>query len=98
MSRFKLTEAAQADLNGIAAYSKEQWGDAQARAYLNALERGLTRLAQKPALGRVRSDLPGSPRSFPVEQHIAYYRALPDRIVVVRLLHQRQDPVRHVGG
>ena len=98
MSRFELTAAAETDLQGIAEYSREQWGDAQARAYLDALQRRLGVLAQSPALGRTRPDLPGTLHSFPVEQHIAYYRVQPSGIVVVRLLHQRQDPVRHVGG
>ena len=97
MSRFTLSAAAANDLSAIIEHTRRYWSDEQARAYLDALEMRLERLGQTPLIGRERPDLPGDLLSFPVESHIAYYRIASSGIAVIRILHRRQDPVRHIG-
>lgn len=42
---YLLTDAAEDDLRGIIRYTRQQWGDAQVRRYVTALERGMARLS-----------------------------------------------------
>lgn len=48
-------------------------------------------------LRHARGDDPAAKVKAPV--HIVYYRAVrPDLIEIVRILHERMEPSRHVGG
>ena len=97
MARFDLTAGAQADIAAVVDYTTRQWGAAQADNYLDALEARLYGLASQPMLGHERPELAEGIRSFPVESHIVYYLRTDFGIVVLRILHKRQDPRRHVG-
>ena len=97
MARYDLTESARADLAAIADHTARQWGAAQTDAYLGALETRLDLLAAQPLLGHERPELAEGIRSFPVESHVVYYVRATVGIVVLRILHKRQDPHRHVG-
>ena len=97
MARFELTEAAAADLAQITAYTTSRWGPAQTAKYLDALEARLAQLARRPAMGRQRDELAKGLLSFPFESHVAYYVPTRFGISVWRVLHQRQDPHRHIG-
>lgn len=96
MARFDISEKAQADLAAIVAYTVERWGVQQADVYLAALDRCLSRLAEQPFLGHRRDELSAGLLSFPAESHIVYFLPTDFGIVVVRILHRRQDPHRHV--
>ena len=95
MARFDLAEAAQSDLVGIAEYTDRQWGKAHAAKYLDALEARLKDLARRPSIGRQRDELVEGLRSFPFESHVIYYRRASFGIIILRILHKRQDPHRH---
>ena len=95
MARFDLAETAQSDLVGIAEYTAQQWGKDHAVRYLDALEARLKDLARRPFMGRQRDELVEGLRSFPFESHVIYYRRADFGIVVLRVLHKRQDPHRH---
>lgn len=97
MARFELAEAAFDDLAAILDYTSRAWGTEQARDYLDWLEARLTELALRPGMGRERQDLERMVRSFPFESHVIYYAQAPFGIQVVRILHQRQDPNRHLS-
>ncbi|WP_274534121.1 type II toxin-antitoxin system RelE/ParE family toxin [Photorhabdus khanii] len=54
-------------------------------------------LDRHPSPGRDRSeDLHYGVLSFPVESHIIYYREVPTGIEVLGVLHQAQDPHKHL--
>lgn len=97
MARFDLTGEAEADLAGIADYTAVRWGKAQAQKYLDVVEARLKQLAKQPLLGRVRDNLAPGLLSFPIESHVAFYLRAEFGIVVLRILHKRQDPHRHIG-
>ncbi|MEK7677203.1 MAG: type II toxin-antitoxin system RelE/ParE family toxin [Verrucomicrobiota bacterium] len=48
-------------------------------------------LAQSPELGRKRSDLAPSLRSFPVGNYLIFYRPDPNGIEIIRVLHGARD-------
>jgi toxin ParE1/3/4 len=97
VARFELSERAKSDLAEIVHYSAGRWGTAQAEKYLDAIEARLDLLAKQPLLGRARENLTPGLFSFPIESHVAYYLRAAFGIVVVRVLHKRQDPYRHIG-
>lgn len=97
MARFELTEGANTDLAAITDYTAVRWGKVQARTYLAALERRLNQLAGRPLIGRRRDELTDGLFSFPFESHVIYYMPTEFGIIVLRVLHQRQDPHRHIS-
>lgn len=94
--RFELSRQAAADLDAIADYTVDRWGTDQAKVYLDALQARLTQLAYQPLLGRRRDELASGLLCFPFESHVVFYCATKFGIAVVRILHKRQDPLRHI--
>lgn len=57
MRSYTLSNAAQADIEGIARYSQQRWGTERAEAYLWSLHRALEVIAPYPKAGRDVSDM-----------------------------------------
>jgi toxin ParE1/3/4 len=91
MKPLVVTDAAKQDLRDIAAYSRHQWGMAQERRYMQAFRDAFVRIRGNPASGAVRDDVRSGYRSMAVGHHIVFYRDEPDRIFVLRVLHERMD-------
>ena len=90
--RVEIAPAADRELERLLAYSANQWGIKQALAYIDLLHRAFSRLCSFPNLGASCSEaLPGARRTV-VGEHVVYYRVLPDRIRITRVIHARQDP------
>ncbi|WP_456380172.1 type II toxin-antitoxin system RelE/ParE family toxin [Thiolapillus sp.] len=96
MADCKFTKKAEHDLEDIIDYTLHQWGVAQAHAYIDGLEERGQLLADNPGLGTRRESLSGELLSFPYESHILYYMQQPHGITIVRMLHQRMDPLEHM--
>lgn len=96
MASFELSEAADRDLTGIYRYSYRQFGVEQADAYLFALEQCFARLAQFPQLGRSIEHLRRGYFRFEHASHTVFYVRTEDGIRVIRVLHERMDPDRHL--
>ena len=94
MPRYDVTQRALTDLRDIARYTREAWGQKQARLYLEELELGIQKLALSPGLGRVRTDVASSARSFPIARHVAFYVESEGGITVLRVLHPSMDVAR----
>ena len=93
---FQFTDKAERDLDGIINYTVQEWGVSQANTYLDGLESRAQLLAENPDLGTARETLSEGLLSFPYERHILYYKKHARGIVVVRILHQHMDPLRHL--
>ena len=96
MARYDFTEQAETDLDSISDYTLERWGQAQAEKYLDGLEELAQNLAASPGLGVSRTGLFEGLISFPYGSHIFYYVKQPHGITVIRVLHKRMDPKRHM--
>ena len=94
--RYQFTDKAERDLEGIIVYTTQEWGAAQANAYLDGLETRAQILAENPDLGMAREILSKRLLSFPNESYIPYYKKHTRGIVIVRVLHQHMDPVKHL--
>jgi toxin ParE1/3/4 len=94
-----ISPAAQSDLEAIYVQGVANWGESQSVKYLNRIKEHVKTLLTQPLMGMERPELMVGLRSFPVEQHVVFYRlAGPENshLEVVRVLHGRQDPELHV--
>lgn len=91
LSEVQLSEEAEADLNEIALYTREVWGEEASRNYVAALQVTLEMCRTYPELGFVaRVDV----RRMRHERHVIFYRAVEDVLWVVRILHEKRLPPR----
>lgn len=89
---------AEEDLIGIWLYSFETWGAAQADTYLDQLEEGISRLSENPKIGTDCSHIRPNYRRLHVQHHMVYYVVSSSRIDIIRVLHERMDPDRHLDS
>ena len=94
--RYQFTDKAERDLVDIIDNTIQEWGAAQATTYLDGLETRAQLLAENPDLGTARETISRGLLSFPYESHILYYKKHTHGIVIVRVLHQHMDPVKHL--
>ena len=95
-SRYQFTDKAERDLEGIIDYTVQQWGVSQANTYLDGLDSRAQLLGENPDLGMARETLFEGLLSFPYESHILYYKKHARGIVILRVLHQHMDPLKHL--
>ena len=92
-----IAPAARDDLTDIYHYGLSQWGQAQSEHYLSRIKDQLRLLTRQPRMGGIKRPelLPGA-RSLAVARHVLFYRLNENRIEIIRVLHGRQDPHRHL--
>ena len=93
---YQFTAKAVRDLESIIDYTAQEWGASQANTCLDGLASRAQLLAENPDLGTVRETLFEGLLSFPYESHILYYKKHARGIVILRVLHQHMDPVKHL--
>lgn len=87
---------ARADLRNIYEYGVNNWGTTQASNYLDNIKEHFWRLTEHPKIGLDRIELFPGIRSCPVDRHILFYRIQNSQLEIIRILHARQDPFRHI--
>jgi toxin ParE1/3/4 len=93
---YRLSGKAASDLAGIADYSLQQFGLERARSYRDDLLKAFVHIAHNPNLGSQISHISPDTRRLVTGSHIIYYRTRPDGLFIRRILHQSQDPLRHL--
>lgn len=97
MTKVELTHDAERDLIDIYLYGIERFGLAQAEFYAETLNAKIATAAENPSLGTgwsfVRHDL----RRYRSVSHAIYYRPTAEGILMLRILHGRMDPGRHLA-
>lgn len=94
--RVELSEAADLDLVDIYTYTAIKFGQNQADNYLMGIDDMLNALASNPMLGKERNEIVNGLCAIPYEAHIVFYRLMPDRLRVVRVLHASRDFTKHL--
>jgi toxin ParE1/3/4 len=96
VAEYRLTPAAERDLETIWTYTRQQWGIEQANRYIDILTAAFAELAQSPKIAPACDHIRPSYRRRSVERHMIYFRITTYGIAVVRILHDRMDVQRHL--
>lgn len=90
---YRLSPAAERDLASIAEYVATDSADA-ARKLLAQFTGKFERLARFPEMSRPIPEIAETARLFPVGKHVILYRSVGEDVVIVRVIHTRQDYLR----
>jgi toxin ParE1/3/4 len=95
--KVKLTRPAVRDLAEFGRYTRQTWGDTQARRYRAALTARLRWLAGNKALWHERPELAGGIYTYSEQSHVIVFWEYADGIDVLRVLHARMDLKQRPG-
>lgn len=96
MKTYRLTPAAQHDLSEIWDFTEEHWDTNQAEKYTAEIRTAIERIATDPERGRPCNDIRDGYRRYGIGSHFLYYVETAETVDIVRILHQRIDPTRHL--
>lgn len=96
MAEYRLTPAAEGDLEAIWTYTSQQWSAEQADRYIDTLAAAFAELAQSPKSAPACDQIRPGYRRRSIGRHMIYFRTTTYGIVVVRILHDRMDAPRHL--
>ncbi|WP_439544991.1 type II toxin-antitoxin system RelE/ParE family toxin [Sandarakinorhabdus sp.] len=96
MAVLDLGRAARQDLDALIDAGSERFGFDAAEAYVLRLTAALKRLEAYPESAPMVPDRTDGLRKLTVGSHVALYRVEGDVVRVIRILHQRMDPARHL--
>lgn len=98
MPDFRLSRLAVSDLKSIGEYTVRNWGLEQAEHYVAELRRVLSLLSVNPGVGHACDDIRKGYRRMEHGRHVVFYRVRDDDgIDVIRILHARMLPRKHIG-
>jgi len=92
----KLTPKASQDLEDIWYYGYHHFGEEQADRYINQIS-GIFQILSENNIGTPRPELGEHIRVLPVERHMIYFLQTDYDIIMIRILSQHQDAVRHLN-
>lgn len=96
MTTYRLTPAAQRDLSSIWDYTEQRWDAFQAETYLLEIRAAIERVADDPRRGRPCDEVREGYRRYSIGSHLLFYVERAQGVDVIRVLHQRMDPGRHI--
>lgn len=96
MAEYRLTPAAERDLENIWLYTRLQWGAKHADSYTKILANAFAELAQAPKIAPSCDHIRVGYRRRTVDRHMIYFRVTDYGIAIVRVLHDRMDAPRHL--
>jgi len=94
--RVEFTEDAERDLIDIFLYGIERFGMAKAENYVETLNGKIETAAANPSFGADYSFVRKGLHRYECVSHAIYYRQVAEGIRVLRILHGRMDPGRHI--
>ena len=96
MAEFRLTPAAEVDLEGIWRYTAQEWNVEQAHRYIDMLTTAFAELAEQPKTAPACDHIRPGYRRRCVEQHIIYFCMTTYGIAIIRVLHKRMDSLQYL--
>ena len=97
MRRLDVKAAARAELRNIYDFSVLEFGTRVAEAYLTGLRNAFDRILEYPRIGPVCPRVVPEIRVFAYRSHRIFYHTDSDTIMIVRVLHSRQDAGAALG-
>jgi toxin ParE1/3/4 len=98
----KISNPAEIDLKNIADYTSKEWGELQKYAYLGLFKQSFISLNQNQGSNKIsplvkdRKDIDVGLLSYGVKKHVVYFRETEQELLIVRVLHSRMDPEKHL--
>ena len=96
MAEYKLSPAAERDLEDIWKYTRREWGLEQAERYTDLLTAAFHVLAESPKSAPACDHIRPGYRRRNVERHMIYFRITDYGIAIIRVLHERMDAPHHL--
>jgi toxin ParE1/3/4 len=96
MAEYRLSPAAERDLEGIWKYTRAEWGVEQAERYTDLLTAAFLVLAESPKSAPTCDHIREGYRRRSVERHLIYFRITDYGIAIIRVLHGQMDAPRHL--
>lgn len=93
---YRLSNDAEQDITDIYLYSYQEFGEAKAESYYQALLEHFENLARNPAMGRDFSFIKAHTRRSNCISHAIYYQIVEKDVLILRVLHQSRDPAQHL--
>jgi toxin ParE1/3/4 len=88
----QLSDLALDDLQDIFTYTVRTWGKAQGENYKAIIADAFAIICETPKIGYIKEGI----RIFPAEHHSILYRANKTTVYILRVLHERMEPSRHL--
>lgn len=98
MARFRLTPAAQSDLELIWDDTVEHFGCSQALIYTDGLDSASRLLAEAPLINRPRTEYVPEVRIYPHAEHLLLYILNDGVVEIIRILHASMDVDSQLGN
>ena len=95
-AEYRLAPEAERDLEAIWLYTFEEWGLEQAHRYTDELTAAFALMAANPNIATAADHIRKGYRRSRVGRHVIYFRSAEYGITVVRVLHDRMLPARHL--
>ena len=96
MAEYRLSPAAEHDLEDIWLYTCRQWGVQQANSYIDMLTAAFVEVASSLMVAPPCDHIRPAYRRYGVGRHMIYFRITPYGIAIIRILHGRMEPSRHL--
>ncbi len=96
VNKYVLSAESEQDIIDIYLYSIEHFGLSRADEYIADLYERFSAIAADPEIGKSCDDVVQGLRRMRCTSHVIYYRLRTRDVFVLRLLHARMDPGRHL--
>ncbi|NAO28877.1 type II toxin-antitoxin system RelE/ParE family toxin [Pseudomonas syringae pv. dysoxyli] len=96
MTEYRLTPAAEMDLEDIWRYTAQTWSVQQANDYTDTLATIFDELASWPSRARACDEIRKGYRRISIEHHTVYLTVELYGVAIVRILHKAMDATRHL--
>ena len=98
MKTIKFSKQASQDIEEIYLYGFINFGEEQADLYAFKMQEFLEMMRSNPEIGRLDTRVNPVIRRFDFENHVIFYDINDTTIVIVRVLHNSMDFVKHLSS
>ena len=88
---FVISKKAISDLEEIWLYTREKWSIEQADRYYNLIFDEISFICKNKTAGKSMEHVRKGYFAAKVKSHLIFYRIQPDKIEIIRILHERMD-------
>lgn len=96
VKKYRTSGKADRDIKEIYKYTVREFGFPQGGRYLAALYECFEMLGAQPDAGHATASISKDYRRFEYESHVIFYKKRRADILIIRVLHEKMDPGRHL--